>query len=139
MSRNLLISEYIVEIQRVAPLWLGTVSGHEMRWTSTLSSTACGIELKAMDTEDGLFYVPEARIRSSGGLPLRVVDAYMVTLDTADMLRRCLSACAMISDVIVWFQNATCDGCEGRGQNRRGEPCSVCEGKRYRTGTEPRP
>lgn len=127
--RNLLFSEYEAEVKRIAPLWLGTVERHTIHWTSGLGMT-CFIELRG--DSGAAASVPTARVGSSSTLPVDVSHALTLCLDSADTLRRCMSAHMALAGIRVWLNDAPCDSCRATGWVLGGA-CSRCNGTGKRT------
>mgnify|MGYP007004376259 CR=1 FL=1 len=135
VSSNILHSEYLAEIAIVAPRWLGFVERGEIRWESALGRVSCSVELRTQGANG--YCVPVARVGSSGTLPGDVAHALVLTLDTAETLRRCLSAHAQLSGLVVWFDSAPCDSCGSRGTTGHGAPCRRCDGTGKRCEVKP--
>jgi len=110
----------------VAATWCGVVRGHDIEWSSPFGVT-CAIRLD-FGRGSVLSLSPRAVTGGGGSLPVDAAHALVTALDAADMLRRCVSAHAALSTVVVWLDDAPCDYCSGRGHHRPGGACSVCNG-----------
>ena len=131
--RNLLLSEYEIEAAKVAAQFgadLPLSGRSDPHWTAPLGMLSVSIHPQNVAGQRGgeRHLIPEARIGSSRGLPSDTATALVVLADAQATIVRAMSALILLGPVRVWVDDAPCDYCGGKG-NDRGTPCARCEGK----------
>ena len=127
-NMNLLGHEYDNALAEVAARWGADdgaiVRNHEAHWTAALRGVSLTITLRQID---GRGLSPDLRIGSSGCLPLSPLAALAVLDDARATILRAVSAHTQLGSVVVWFDEAPCDKCSGRG-TIRAAACAGCDG-----------
>ena len=125
--RNLLLSEYRVELSRLAAKH-GADGGAALRddhanWSSVLGGCDIGIDLDVASRTRCLF--PVLRVGSSSSLPSDPLLALARLRDAEATIHRAVLAFAELGKVSVWPDGAPCDRCSGKGNSRSGT-CATC-------------
>lgn len=135
--KNLLFPEYEERLRKVATDW-GADNGAECsirkapRWTSRLGDISASIDLD-MTREQGCH--PTVKIGSSTCIMGDAGTALVRLEESARTLRLAMSAHAALGGIVVWYADAPCDFCGGRGKTS-GRACVDCGGEGVRNTEE---